>query len=171
MNTRFQTRFVARGFLLLALALGPAPASAQAAGEFVETILGDWEGEGTLFGQPATFQLSFRKDLNDRFLHLTFRNEYTSETGTHVLDARAYYAIRESDLAGYWFDSRGVTLPVTVTIDTDASRMTSVWGDAETEQGKTMYTLRPDGRLEVADFVLQNDAYQPFGEAVYERVE
>jgi len=132
-------------------------------------FIGKWNGEGTLFNNPAKFELEFSLALNDKFLHIKFRNEYTIQEKKYSMDARAYYAIAKDSLSGQWFDSRGVQLPVTVIVE--GASLTSLWGDSATEQGKTVYTLHANGELIVIDFVKRKGVFTQFGQAAYKRAQ
>ncbi len=54
-----------------------------------------------------------------------------------------------------WFDNRGVSFAIAA--DLAGRTLTSDWGSAETERGRTVYRLLDDGRLEVADTVIPRD--------------
>jgi hypothetical protein len=70
---------------------------------------------------------------------------------------------------GTWIDSRGVVLPVVVTVGGDS--LTSDWGDDRTEMGRTVYRLVDAGTLEVVDAVRQPDGqYREFGRSVLKRL-
>ena len=141
---------------------------AQTSQDFSKSILGTWNGEGSLFGQEASFKMKWKKDLNEQFIKLTFQNSFKDQSGTQrVLKATAYYNFEKR--IGQWFDTRGVILPLT--FDLDQNVMTVMWGDEKTEQGKTIYSLMNKGEMRVQDFVLKDDLYKAFGEANYERIE
>jgi hypothetical protein len=153
-------------FLLLGCVL---PAVSQKVNkQNLNQFTGSWEGTGKLFGQPAKFQLTFEYALNDKFFHLEFRNEYSADSRTYAMDAKAYYAISQDSLRGYWFDSRGVQQPVRAGMS--PSTLTSLWGTPQTERGKTIYELTDANELKVTDFVQRDGIYAVFGEAVYKRI-
>jgi len=130
---------------------------------FNEEIIGEWEGQGSLMGNKASFSMNWKSTLNDKFLKLTFQNQFTDKSGVkRILKANGYYNLKT--LKGYWFDSRGMMLPLR--LETTDNSMIVFWGDESTEKGKTIYTL--DGkRVNVEDFFLKNDKYIPFGNASY----
>ena len=135
---------------------------AQSSQSFAETILGTWNGTGTLFGQEATFHMKWENSLNAKFIKLTFSNTFGEN---RTMDANAYYRLEQH--SGYWFDSRGTMLPLQVDIDSDT--MTVLWGNEATENGKTIYTIVDSEHLTVQDFVLKEGTYIKFGEAIYRR--
>jgi hypothetical protein len=65
-------------------------------------------------------------------------------------EGRAFYRpVADGRWQATWFDNRGVSFPIQAVL---AGRvLTSEWGSAETERGRTIYRLLPDGRLEVTD--------------------
>lgn len=126
-------------------------------------ILGNWEGKGTLMGNTATFQMQWKTTLNNRFIQLTFSNSFTDKQGTtRTLTSHAYYNF--STKKGVWVDSRGVILPLV--LEFTSTTLTVLWGDAHTEQGKTIYKVMKDGML-TEDHVLKNGKYFLFGTASY----
>jgi len=108
--------------------------------------------------------------LNQQFVRLTFRNEMQNPDGVkRTLDAQAFYRLTEEGrVEGTWFDSRGMVLPLRGSADSTA--LTILWGTPETEEGRTEYRLLSENELEVRDFVLKDDRWRRFGEALYTRV-
>lgn len=130
------------------------------------SFLGEWEGKGTLMGNTAEFSMKWEQVLNDQFYMLTFRNSMPNSSFS--MDAHAYYKIEDSGtISGYWFDSRGISFPLSG--NTEDSTITILWGTPEIEQGKTEYVLTSHNEVTVNDFVLRNDEYALFGEATYQR--
>ena len=78
-----------------------------------------------------------------------------------------YQPMGDERYEGTWFDSRGMVLPL------DASRMggalVTLWGTPDTEQGRTIYRIIAKDRIEVEDYVLKDNEWKQFGEAVYRR--
>ena len=157
---------MARVIIILIFVISVKSSFAQSTQSFSELILGNWTGQGTLFGQEAQFTMHWQEALQANFLRLGFSNSFKDQAGAERrMDAEAFYHL--PDERGYWFDSRGTMLPLKLEL-TEGS-MTVLWGDEDTEQGKTIYKLINDHQLEVADFVLKDDAYMPFGKARYEK--
>lgn len=137
---------------------------AQAVDGFAKAIIGEWQGNGTLFNQEASFQMKWENTLNSKFIKLTFTNSFKDKSGAErEMNAEAYYHLTQN--AGYWFDSRGTMLPLKLEISENA--MTVLWGDASSENGKTIYTIDNTNHVNVKDFVLKDDTYALFGEASY----
>lgn len=136
---------------------------------FIQNFIGSWQGKGKLFGATAEFEMHWEWVLENKFVRLTFQNKMQrSDSMSVVLMAQAYYQPKSvENYSGTWFDSRGMVLPLKATAEDSA--LTTHWGTPETEQGKTVYRLTSKNNIEVTDFVLKNDAWQPFGNAVYSR--
>lgn len=136
----------------------------QSLQDFSETILGSWKGTGTLFGQKASFSMQWKNELNSKFIELTFENRFSDKSGVErVMKAIAYYHVERNK--GYWFDSRGMMLPLDLQID-DLT-MTVLWGDEGSERGKTIYSILDKEHLSAEDFVFKDGSYMPFGKALY----
>ncbi|HYI47747.1 MAG TPA: hypothetical protein VEX35_04705 [Allosphingosinicella sp.] len=121
----------------LAAAQAPAPDTAG-----LGWLSGSWQGPGTMFGNASTARLEVRPALGGRFLELSWR--------AGGFEGRAFYRpVGEGRWRATWFDNRGLSFPVEAVL---AGRTLSAdWGSAETERGRTVYRLLPDGRLEVTD--------------------
>jgi hypothetical protein len=125
-------------------------------------LVGAWEGEGLLFGRPATFVMSWAMELEGRFLGLSYEIR-----GGVSMSARAHYRIAEGEtLQGVWVDSRGEILELEATAT--ESRLSTVWR-SDTETGRTVYQRTGDDSLEVCDYVQDGDGWRLFGTAQYSR--
>lgn len=155
--------------LLLALVLSLISFSinAQTGNSFFNKLEGEWSGKGTLFGTPATFTMTWEVVLSGQFAHLQFTNSFKDQSGaTRVMESKGYYKLdNTTNSKGHWFDSRGVMFGLDYSITEDD--LIVLWGDPETEEGKTHYHLVNPNRIEVKDYVKRNGAYSQFGEAVY----
>ncbi len=142
--------------------------NAQSTTSFSDLIIGNWVGNGTLFGQKATFKMLWEYELNDKFIKLIFENSFEDGSGIErVMRANAYYDFKQNK--GFWFDSRGLMLPISMIIEDHA--MTVLWGDDTTEKGKTIYSIIDNEHIKVEDFVFKDNKYLPFGEAEYVKLE
>jgi len=140
---------------------------AQSNQDFANTILGNWIGNGALFKQKATFNMTWKNDLNDKFIKLSFENKFYDNSGVErVIKASAYYNLKQNK--GYWFDTRGMMLPLELEISEQS--MVVLWGNELTEKGKTIYSIIDKEHLKVQDFVFKDNSYLLFGEATYERL-
>ena len=110
--------------------------------ESLAWLQGSWQGAGTMFGRASEARLEIRPVLGGRFLELSYR--------ASGFEGRAFYRpLGQNRWAATWFDNRGISFPIAGTL---AERtLTTEWGSAETERGRTIYRLLPDGRLEVTD--------------------
>jgi hypothetical protein len=55
---------------------------AQSADALKQQLLGNWEGNGTLFEQTATFSMKWESILEGQFLSLEFSNRFKDSSGT-----------------------------------------------------------------------------------------
>ena len=164
--------FTMRVLVLLILLYAPLHTQHALAQEVavIEQFIGSWEGQGELFGSKASFSMKWEWVLGQQFVHLTFENGMQGPDGTdRVLQAVAFYKpIGEGRLEGTWFDSRGTVQPLQVS--TELTALTTLWGTPATEQGRTVYRLLDNGKIEVEDFVLKGDQWHKFGHATYRRL-
>lgn len=136
-----------------------APAVAQDA-TTLNWLVGEWRGTGTMFGRPSEATLSVRPVLGGRFIELNYR--------AGGFEGRAMYQFIDGGMwRAQWFDNRGMTFPIQGYQIERSLR--SDWGSAETEQGQTLYHLRPDGRLHVTDTVRRDGAGHDFAVHVFTR--
>lgn len=164
-----RTARAALAALLLPLLGAPATAQPQvppAAASPVEVmawIIGEWRGSGTMFGRPSEATLSVRPVLGDRFIEFSYR--------AGQFEGRAFYAPTPGGgWRAQWFDNRGVTFPIEAREIERA--LTSEWGSAETERGRTVYRLADDGRLHLTDSVRRPDgSWRDFASHVLTRVQ
>lgn len=149
-----KTRIVA--LVLLVLFLAPAQASSQH-DKFLNSLKGDWEGEGKAFGGAAHLRLKWEWVLDNKFLRLTLRNEINAPNRPkQIFEGQAYY--REAGVDKYqahWFDSRGTSFPIRAQLE--GNTLTASWGSPETEEGKSTYQLINETTMEVVDSVKQKD--------------
>lgn len=145
------------------------PARAQDP-SIVDTLIGEWEGQGELFGIPAAFQMKWEWALEKKFLHLTFQNSFRrANSAKQTLQAQAFYRPQGNDsLSGTWFDSRGMVLPLEASIE--GALVNTLWGTPEIEQGRTEYHIMGPTQIEVKDFVLRDGVWHQFGQATYRRL-
>ena len=128
-----------RAFAALALASAQAPAPDTVA---LTWLTGSWQGSGTMFGNASRARLEVRPALGGRFLELRY--------STSGFEGRAFYRpVGEGRWRATWFDNRGISFPIEATLSDQT--LTANWGSAETERGRTVYRLLPDGRLQVTD--------------------
>lgn len=132
----------------------------------MKAFIGDWEGNGILYNQDASFTMKWESVLNEQFFRLNFKNRLNS--GAFQMHAYGYYKLKaDSSITGHWFDSRGVSFSLVGHITENS--LTINWGTPETEQGRTEYILTSLNGIKVSDFILRNNEYSLFGEATYQQ--
>ena len=127
-----------------------------------------WTGSGVLMGKEATFMMDWQRVLSNKFIKLDFQNKRKSGDNDYIVfKATAFYKIvNDSTVVGNWFDNRGMTFPLKGSIR--ENELTILWGDDETETGKTIYHYSKDNNnITVEDFVRNNGKYYNFGNATY----
>jgi hypothetical protein len=140
----------------------PNPDASERTPDVLGGLLGTWRGEGTLLGKPSEFTMTWAPALGGQFVRLQFSNR--------LISAEAFYRITESgSYEGVWLDSRGQMLPLTA--EATESVLETQWGSADTESGRTTYRLVGPTEVEVADVVLHNGEWVPFGNARYHRAD
>jgi hypothetical protein len=117
----------------------------------------------------ARAEMTWSVVVGGRFARLEFENVMRPAEGeSRVFSAQGFYPMAaEPPAAGRWFDSRGYQLPLAIERSEDA--LVVDWGSAETESGRTTYTLVSPTELEVVDEVLREGALQEFGRVRYHR--
>jgi len=145
----------------LGLALQPVAAQAQTSGK-LDWMIGRWTGAGTSFGAPSQSSLEVAPALDGKFVELRYQL-----TKPMSFEGRAYYKVKSgNDWEARWFDSRGVIFTIGASVD--GKTLTSNWGSAETERGRTVYKLLDDGKLEVVDTALAKDgSWREFARQVF----
>ena len=141
-----------------------APGAVQAAqASALAWLTGSWRGSGTMFGNGSEATLIVRPVLGGRFLEFDYR--------AGPFEGRALYrAAPDGAWQATWFDNRGISFPIAGQV---AGRtLTSEWGGAETERGRTVYRLADDGTLHVTDSVRRPDgSYRVFASHVLTRAQ
>ncbi len=140
----------------------PAPAQSQQPAELMSWLVGDWRGSGTMFGNPSEATLSVRPVLGGRFLEFSYR--------AGRFEGRALYSlISGGRWRAQWFDNRGMTFPIVA--HAIERTLTSDWGSADSEEGRTVYILAADGQLRITDSVGRDGSYREFANHVMTRAE
>jgi hypothetical protein len=142
---------------LLLLNCWSTAASQTQPDSFLARLQGSWAGEGKSFGLDARLRMEWEWVLDQRFLRLNLVNEMQSKQGTiQRFSGHAYYQPKGAgQYAATWFDSRGVTFPVSAQLEGES--LIASWGSATTEQGRSVYRLVAPNRIEVIDSVKQKD--------------
>ncbi|HWN07187.1 MAG TPA: hypothetical protein VNO53_08490 [Steroidobacteraceae bacterium] len=142
--------------VLGALLAMPALAEEPAAAAFLGRLAGAWQGTGAVRQMAADMRMRWEPVLDGEFHRLSMENRMTGQDGqTWHFKADAYYRVRnDGTIAGTWFDSRGISLPLSGRVEGDA--MTIDWGTPDIERGRSTYRLTADA-LEVTDEVYTKD--------------
>ena len=158
--------------MMTAFLATPAAAVETPAAEVLARLAGTWQGSGETQGRPAVLRLQWERVLDGAYTRLTLSNRMKASDGKEWhFQAQAFYrAGPDGAIAGYWFDSRGTSLPLAG--DAEPALMTIRWGTGESvEQGRSSYRLTDDA-LEITDEVLTKDGvWQVFGRSRLARVE
>lgn len=160
-------------FVLMMISLGlNAQSDKQVALKKEHTIIKalvdkNWSGSGVLMGNEATFMMNWQRVLDDRFIKLEFQNSQKLSDDTYwVFEATAFYKIvNDTTVVGNWFDNRGMTFPLKGSVN--ENELIILWGNDETEKGKTIYTNTDSNTITVEDFVMKDGDYLKFGSATY----
>lgn len=156
-----------RALAVLWVSLAPfTPLTAQTSS--LDAFLGEWEGEGELFEAPFEGDIVFEPALAGTFVRLRFESRMDRGSGFQpVMSSEAFYDVAaDGVVTGGWFDTRGVQIRLEGTVD---DRFLAIVWTAPTETGRTTYTLRDDGSMEVVDEVRGAEGWREFGRAVYRR--
>jgi hypothetical protein len=143
--------------LALLLAGLPSLADGPAALAFLRQLEGEWRGAGEVRGMAADMRMRWETALDGKFHRLAMENRMTGQDGaTWHFKAEAFYRVQQDgSISGQWFDSRGISLPLSGLVDGES--MTIDWGiEGSPERGRSTYRLSADA-LEVTDAVYGKD--------------
>ena len=149
--------------LILAFALQAAQAEEPPATAFFAKLAGHWHGNGEVRKMAADMRMHWEPVLDGQFQRLSMEDLMTGTDGkTWHFKAQGYYHVaKDGTITGSWFDSRGISLPLTGGVEGDT--MTIDWGTDAIERGRSTYRLG-DGALEVTDEVYTKEGeLQVFG--------
>ncbi|WP_227340009.1 hypothetical protein [Sphingopyxis sp. P8] len=153
------TPSLAAWLLVLASHQPSMPATATATATVAEAptlaaFRGNWGGEGIAFGRPARATLAIGP-ADDGGMALAYRLVVEREPAI-AYSAHADYRIdAKGRVRGRWSDSRGQMRPVTGILTSEG--LSTHWGSADVEIGRSTYMLHSDDGLTVTDSVLQHD--------------
>lgn len=156
-----------------AAALAVAPVAAQAP---VETpslvwIHGEWAGAGMMFGRPSEVTISAEPALEGQATAMVYKARVPATEGKPEIrfEGRAIFRTgKGGKVAGRWSDSAGNFHAIGGWSEPRA--LTTHWGDAATEIGRSTYRLGDDGSLKIADYSLRPDgSWREFASATYRK--
>lgn len=164
--------------LALTLTLAPplwaqsAPPPSAPPDPIHDLFAGQWEGSGTILGQPSRVELTVERALDGRFTRLLWTSHIGPPPKTQRFEGHAYYSRPDPDgqYTATWFDSSGAVRPIRGGAD-GADAVVARWGTAATEQGETTYRRVAPDAIEVVDRVLgKNGQWREFGRSTLRRV-
>ena len=85
-----------------------------------------------------------------------------------MFSGRGVYRIVDGRVDGHWEDSQGSLHTLSGTLDGGALKV--IWGSAQTEIGRSEYVVS-EGRLDVRDFVLNDEGWRLFMTIHYEHTD
>lgn len=131
----------------------------------------NWNGVGMLMGEKATFTMDWQRVLRNQFIKLEFQNKRKSENNEDIVFiATAFYKIvNDTIVTGNWFDNRGMSFPLKGHVK--ENELTILWGNDDTEMGKTIYSYTRNNILTVEDFIMNNGKYYKFSNATYNTID
>jgi len=162
--------FIALSFLTL-ISLAPLAVRADDPRDtFLNRLSGVWKAQGKAFGMEANFHMQWEWVLQNRFIQLSYKIEMRGKDGQpQVFEGTAFYKpVANEKYEGTWFDSQRAIHPIQATADSTA--LIALWGTPETEQGKSIYRLLDDNRIEVVDAVRVKDgSWKEFSRNIFAR--
>lgn len=151
------TSSLAAWILVLASHQPSTPATAAVAVAEAPTLAafhGSWEGEGAAFGQPARATLAIGP-ADGGGMALAYRLVVEGAPAIAYSADADYRIDAKGRVRGRWSDSRGQTRPIAGILTSEG--LSTHWGSADVEIGRSTYVLHADNGLTVTDSVLQDD--------------
>ncbi len=111
-----------------------------------DPFLGMWAGSGTLWGKPAAIQLQWKRTPVGKFVSLDFEVS-DPDSRKSLFAGHAMYPAGQ----GTWHDTNGAVYSITWKADGD--NIVVEWGQPGVPIGKSVYSVRTGGEVEIADFV------------------
>ncbi len=114
-------------------------------------LVGNWSGQGLLFGEPARMRLSVCPLVGHRGLTLDYQVEGESNPAMRFSGHADYLPDSGNRWRGRWIGSNNVDHDLTAITSDQAFLAT--WHNAAVETGQTQYRLIAPGHLKVTDYV------------------
>ena len=131
----------------------------------MEKFAGTWKAEGTSFGMPSKSTMVWTCDLASKFYRIEFRIDMDNKGKTQTFIGHGYYKAGSND--GFWADTGGAMHPMATSYT--GGSLTTIWGEAGKQVGRSSYTLREDGNIEVVDWILQQAGWREFNRTLFRR--
>jgi hypothetical protein len=133
-----------------------------------DSLFGIWAAPCDAWGTPAECRLEWRRGLHADQLKVDY-SITAKDGGKSIFSGTGIYGAGTENLEGYWSDSSGAIRPLYARWQEGV--LTTHWGTAATEQGRTEYKLEKDGELHVTDWVLKPSGWHQFMRVEYQSVE
>ncbi|MEM7663530.1 MAG: hypothetical protein AAF292_14905 [Pseudomonadota bacterium] len=144
----------------------PAIADDLKEGAGVERLLGEWSSECDAWGTPANCRIVWSEGLHAEHLKISYAIS-NRDNGAAIFSGEGVYRNGGDSLDGFWADSGGAVHPLSASWGENS--LTTHWGRAGGEQGRTVYRLGENGGLEVTDWVLRREGWAEFMKVSYVR--
>jgi hypothetical protein len=131
----------------------------------LSSLKGTWTADCKAFAPGARCSLQWTDGLHKNLLRVVY--QVRNAAGNQLFAGEGVYQRSDDIFAGFWNDTNGSLHPLQATY-TDGG-LTTYWGRAETEEGKTRYALNAEGGLSVTDWVKKNGSWHQFMHADYQR--
>ncbi|WP_164118838.1 hypothetical protein [Sphingorhabdus sp. Alg239-R122] len=141
--------------------------TSDAQADILKIFTGTWKAEGTSFGVPSKSTMVWREALDGKFYRLTYTIEMQRDDKVQAFVGHGYYQRGSSH--GFWADNGG-DLHSMVTTYT-GTQVSTIWGKAGGKQGRSSYTLRDDGKIEVIDWILTENGWREFNRTLFSQAD
>lgn len=129
-------------------------------------LIGTWTADCDAWGTAARCHVDWSEGLHGEHMTISYTID-TAATDDPIFAGEGVYRMLESGLDGYWSDSGGAVHPLNATWSEDA--LTTHWGIAGGEQGRSEYRLDAAGTMTVTDWSLTEEGWQQFMQVQYQR--
>lgn len=131
-----------------------------------EALLGAWTADCDAWGVAAKCRVDWSRGLHSQHMTISYRID-PAAGGASIFSGEGVYRTLENGLDGYWSDSGGAVHPLNAAWSGGA--LTTHWGVAGSEQGRSEYRLDEAGTMIVTDWSLTEQGWQQFMQVEYQR--
>lgn len=131
----------------------------------LSSLKGTWTADCQTFAPGARCSLQWTDGLHKNLLQVVY--QVRKADGSRLFAGEGVYRRNDDAFAGFWSDTNGALHPLKAAFADGA--LTTYWGLAETEEGRTRYMLNADGSLSVTDWVKKDGNWRQFMHADYKR--
>ncbi len=129
-------------------------------------LIGTWTADCDAWGTEAKCRVDWSSGLHKEQITIAYTID-PAAGGAAIFAGDGVYRKLESGLDGYWSDSGGAIHPLNATWSD--STLTTHWGKAGGEQGRSEYRLDASGTMTVTDWSLTDQGWQQFMQVEYQR--